>query len=83
MSQVIIAFYIVRMATPAPVQWVVLLVAAVAGTFALYEIVRWVGPLRFLLGMRPRPRGQNGSASGGRRDTVGTRTRNLEGSPDA
>lgn len=53
---VIIAFYMVRMATPAAAQWVALLVAAVAGTFALYEIVRWIGPLRFLFGMRPRTR---------------------------
>jgi len=50
---VTIAFYVVRMAAPTPVQWVVLLVAAVAGTFVLYEIVRRVGLLRFLFGMRP------------------------------
>ncbi len=53
---VIIGFYVIRMATPGAVQWVVLLVAAVAGTFALYEIVRRVGVLRFLFGMRPRRR---------------------------
>lgn len=51
---VILAFYLVRMATPASVQWVVLFVAAVGGTFALYEIVRRVGVFRFLFGMRPR-----------------------------
>jgi glucan biosynthesis protein C len=59
---VIIAFYVIRLAAPKPVLWVVLLVAAVAGTFALYEIVRRIGVLRFLFGMRrraktPRPVG--------------------------
>jgi glucan biosynthesis protein C len=53
---VIIGFYLVRLAAPRPVLWVLLLVAAVAGTFALYEIVRRVGPLRFLFGMRQRRR---------------------------
>jgi glucans biosynthesis protein C len=51
---VIVAFYMVRMAAPEPVQWFVLLLAAVAGTFALYEIVRRVNVLRFLFGMRSR-----------------------------
>lgn len=39
-----------------PAQWAVLLVASVALTFALYEAVRRVGALRFVFGMRPRPR---------------------------
>ena len=51
---VIIAFYVIRLATPEPVQWLALFVAAVAGTFALYEILRRLGVLRFLFGMRPR-----------------------------
>ena len=34
---------------------------AVAATFALYEIVRRVNVLRFLLGMRPRRRGAGGA----------------------
>jgi glucans biosynthesis protein C len=51
---VILAFYVVGFAIPEPAQWVVLLVLAVTSTFALYEIVRRVGALRFLLGMRPR-----------------------------
>jgi glucan biosynthesis protein C len=51
---VIIAFYVIRLATPEPVQWLALFVAAVVGTFALYEIVRRAGVLRFLFGMRPR-----------------------------
>jgi hypothetical protein len=33
-----------------------LLMVAVAGTFALYEVVRRVGALRFLFGMRPATR---------------------------
>ncbi len=55
---VIIAFYVVQLAVPQLVQWVVLLIAAVAGTFALYEIVRRVGVLRFLFGMRQLKRAQ-------------------------
>jgi glucans biosynthesis protein C len=50
---VAIAFYLVPWAAPRPVLWVALIVGAVAGTFALYEIVRRVGILRFLFGMRP------------------------------
>ena len=53
---VIIAFYVVQLGVPLVVQWAVLLVAAVAGTFALYEVVRRVGVLRFLFGMKPRRR---------------------------
>jgi peptidoglycan/LPS O-acetylase OafA/YrhL len=52
---VIIGFYVVDFAIPRGAQWVVLLVLAVAATFALYEIARRVGVLRFLLGMRSRP----------------------------
>ena len=51
---VILAFYIVDFAIPMPAQWVVLLALSVAGTFALYEIVRRVNVFRFLLGMRQR-----------------------------
>jgi glucan biosynthesis protein C len=53
---VIIAFYVVDFALPRAAQWVVLLVLAVAATFALYEIARRVAFLRFLLGMRGRKR---------------------------
>ncbi len=51
---VVLAFYVVQWALPGGVQAVLLFVLAVAGTFALYEIVRRIGPLRFLLGMRVR-----------------------------
>jgi glucans biosynthesis protein C len=51
---VIIAFYAVDFGIPRGAQWVVLLVLAVAATFALYEIARRIGVLRFLLGMRGR-----------------------------
>ena len=50
---VVLAFYLVRLPLPWFAQWVVLLVAAVAVTFALYEVVRRVPPLRFLFGMKP------------------------------
>jgi glucan biosynthesis protein C len=53
---VIIAFYVVQLAIPVPAQWVVLMVLAVAGIFVLYEVVRRVGVLRFLFGMKPRRR---------------------------
>ena len=53
---VIIGFYVIRLATPRPVMWVILLVASVIGTFVLYEIVRRVNVLRFLFGMRARKR---------------------------
>jgi glucan biosynthesis protein C len=53
---VILAFQVVGFAVPVPAQAVILFVLAVAGTFALYELVRRVGVLRFLFGMRPRRR---------------------------
>ena len=61
---VVIGFYVVRWAAPHPVLWVILLVAAVLGTFALYEIVRRVGVLRFLFGMRQRKRGARAAERG-------------------
>jgi glucans biosynthesis protein C len=53
---VVMAFYLVGMDIPRVAQWVLLFVAVVLATFALYEIVRRVNPLRFLFGMRPRRR---------------------------
>ncbi len=54
---VVAAFYLLQVLPASlPLQWVVILVVAVAGTFALYEIVRRVGVLRFLFGMRPKPK---------------------------
>jgi peptidoglycan/LPS O-acetylase OafA/YrhL len=53
---VILAFYVVDFAIPEAAQWIILLALAVATTFALYQVVRSVGVLRFLLGMRPRRR---------------------------
>jgi glucan biosynthesis protein C len=37
-------------------QWVVILVASVVASFAIYEVVRRVGVLRYLFGMRPMAR---------------------------
>jgi len=51
---VIIGYYLVRVVVPGPVQWIALLVASVAGTFILYEIVRRLNVLRFLFGMKRR-----------------------------
>ncbi len=50
---VIIGFYVIRLDAAWPVQWVVLLAAGVAATFAAYEGVRRVPWLRTLFGMRP------------------------------
>jgi glucans biosynthesis protein C len=51
---VVAAFYVVQLSWSGPVQWVLLLAIAVVGTGALYEVVRRVGFLRPMLGMRPR-----------------------------
>ncbi|HEX9094258.1 MAG TPA: acyltransferase family protein, partial [Coriobacteriia bacterium] len=53
---VVAAFYIVRLAIPWPLQWVMLFLVAAGGTFALYEGIRRLAPLRFLFGMRPKRR---------------------------
>jgi glucan biosynthesis protein C len=56
---VVIAFYVVGLAAAEPLQWLTLLVASVAVTFTLYELVRRFSVSRFLFGMRPlkkRPR---------------------------
>jgi len=60
---VIIAFYVVGWAVPEAVQWIVLLVLATAASFALYDIARRVGVLRFLLGMRRRLKPQTAGAA--------------------
>lgn len=52
---VLAAFWLVRLPVGLPAQWVVVFVTAVGVTFATYELVRRVGVLRFLFGMRPRP----------------------------
>jgi glucan biosynthesis protein C len=68
---VIIGFYVVQWTAPRPAQWVILLLAAVAGTFALYELVRRVNVLRFLFGMKWRKTPDRGTIphepKGGRR----------------
>jgi hypothetical protein len=38
------------------VQWLVILAVAVLGSFGVYAVVRRVDVLRFLLGMRPKPK---------------------------
>jgi peptidoglycan/LPS O-acetylase OafA/YrhL len=50
---VVLAFYVVGLAAAEPLQWLTLLVSAVAITFALYELVRRFSVTRFLFGMRP------------------------------
>ena len=53
---VVIAFYLVQVPIWWLLQWFLLLVAAVAVTYGLYEGVRRVGWLRFCFGMRPKRR---------------------------
>jgi glucan biosynthesis protein C len=50
---VVLAFYVVGLDVPWPVQCLILLVVSVVATFLLYEIVRRVAWVRFLFGMRP------------------------------
>jgi peptidoglycan/LPS O-acetylase OafA/YrhL len=51
---VLTGFYLVRVVPWPAIGWPLLMVLAVAITFALYEVVRRVGALRFLFGMRPK-----------------------------
>ncbi len=51
---VVLAWFVVQAPIGGAVQWVVILVASVVASFAIYEVVRRVGPLRFLFGMRPK-----------------------------
>ena len=51
---VVLAWFVVSAPIGGAVQWVVILVASVAASFAIYEVVRRVGPLRYLFGMRPK-----------------------------
>ena len=64
---VIAAYYVVDLAAAEPLQWLTLLVVSVAGTFALYEVVRRTRVTRWAFGMKARagPRGEEGA--GGRR----------------
>jgi len=51
---VVLGFYLVQIPVAWPLQWLLLLCASVAITFALYEMVRRGNVLRFCFGMRPR-----------------------------
>jgi peptidoglycan/LPS O-acetylase OafA/YrhL len=53
---VVLAWFVVSAPIGGAAQWVVILVASVVVSFAVYEVVRRVGLLRFLLGMRPATR---------------------------
>ena len=65
---VVLAFYLVGMPGPWLVRWFLLLAGSVVGTFALYEIVRRVNPLRSLFGMRAAAPAKRPRA--GRRDSA-------------
>jgi peptidoglycan/LPS O-acetylase OafA/YrhL len=54
---VLLAWWVVQLTWAWQLQWLVLLTVSVVATFAVYELVRRVGALRFLFGMRPRPKG--------------------------
>lgn len=51
---VVAAFYLIALPGPWVLQWAVLFIVVIAGTFASYEVVRRVGILRFLFGMKTR-----------------------------
>jgi glucans biosynthesis protein C len=70
---VVLAFYIVTVPVTGAVQWLLLFVCAILGTFVLYEVVRRVDALRFLFGMKgrppaPKPATVTVAASDGRKD---------------
>lgn len=50
---VIAAFYVVDLAAAEPLQWLTLMAVSVAGTFALYEVVRRTRVTRWAFGMKP------------------------------
>ena len=50
---VVVGWFVVRTSMGGALQWVAVLTGSVAVSFAMYEIVRRVGVLRFLFGMRP------------------------------
>ena len=52
----VVAFWVVPIPVAGPVQWLLLFVCSVVSTFVLYELVRRVGVLRFLFGMKQRRR---------------------------
>jgi peptidoglycan/LPS O-acetylase OafA/YrhL len=58
---VILAFYLVSMPMAPAAQAAILFVSAVVGSFALYEVVRRVGALRFLFGMKQAKRTRESS----------------------
>lgn len=60
---VVLGFYLVQVLPQAWIAWPLLIVASAAVTFALYEVVRRVPPLRFLFGMRLRNSGPNKTAT--------------------
>ena len=51
---VVIAFYLVQLSMWLYLQWLLLLLAAIAATYLVYEGVRRVSWLRFCFGMRPK-----------------------------
>jgi peptidoglycan/LPS O-acetylase OafA/YrhL len=83
---VVAAFTIVALPAAEPLQWLILLVVSVAVTYALYEVVRRIGALRVLFGMRPKrnvvraapagvgaaPAGEGRRLAGSRADEGGT-----------
>jgi peptidoglycan/LPS O-acetylase OafA/YrhL len=50
---VVAAFYVVDLAAAEPLQWLTLMAVSVAGTFALYEVVRRTRVTRWAFGMKP------------------------------
>lgn len=61
---VVSGFYLVRLLPQPWISWPILILISVAVTFALYEGVRRVGPLRFLFGMKSSGDGRTKAARG-------------------
>ncbi len=60
---VVLAFFVVQLATPAPLKYLLTVVSSFAVIVALYEyVVRPVGVLRFLFGMKPKAKSAAGMA---------------------
>lgn len=62
---VVAAFYVIALPGPWAVQWLALLAVTVVVTFALYEVVRRIAPLRFLFGIKVRPVAKPGRITAG------------------
>jgi peptidoglycan/LPS O-acetylase OafA/YrhL len=50
---IVVASFVVKTSLGGVAQWVIIMVASTVTSFAIYEVVRRFGPMRYLFGMRP------------------------------